>query len=310
MALKYTKIPRDTFQHVQINAGIILTEFDPFNPTIDTTKIIGATSGGIEFTAEPEYSDYGEDIDNVPNNSKQLKRLTSIEATMSGTFVSVNAEAARKLVGAADIAVSSEGVTAILPRQDLNYGTPISDTSVASPDDFTTLWFVGDYSEFNSGTSAGFIAIKLENALNNAGFSMQTSKDDKGEFEFEFVGHYDLNNVDKIPYEIYVKEGDNRYVVKADYTALKNHLSVGDKTTGVIALDRDLPIGAHIEYHSSDPTIATVTVDSDDPNVKSEITAVSEGSCYIHAVVIHTPAGADDPPITYGEAKTQIIVSL
>ena len=82
--MKFTTIATDAFQKFQLNAGIILTEFDPESPTVDRSKIFGATSGGTNFTATPEYSDYGEDVDNVPINTKELKVLQSVTATMSG----------------------------------------------------------------------------------------------------------------------------------------------------------------------------------------------------------------------------------
>lgn len=68
-----------------------------------TAGIIGATSGGVSFTATPTYTDYGEDIDNAPVNVKELKRLDSWEVTMSGTFITVNAELVKRLIGAGDI---------------------------------------------------------------------------------------------------------------------------------------------------------------------------------------------------------------
>lgn len=61
--MKYTKIPETTFQNLQLNAGVLLSEFDPSTATVDNSAIIGATTGGVNFTAVPAFSDYGEDID-------------------------------------------------------------------------------------------------------------------------------------------------------------------------------------------------------------------------------------------------------
>ena len=57
--MKFTKIPTNTFETIQINAGVLLSEFDPTSPTVTDAKILGATTGGITFTATPTYSDYG-----------------------------------------------------------------------------------------------------------------------------------------------------------------------------------------------------------------------------------------------------------
>ena len=75
--MKFTQIPADTFENLQMNAGILLDEFTPSTGVIG--NIIGATTGGINFTATPTYSDYGEDIDNCPKNMKELKKLDSWE---------------------------------------------------------------------------------------------------------------------------------------------------------------------------------------------------------------------------------------
>lgn len=189
--MKFTQIPSDAFKEIQLNAGILLDKFTPATQTIG--NIIGATSGGINFTATPEFSDYGEDIDNCPKNMKELKKLESWEAKMSGTFVTVSAELAKLLVGAGD--ADSADATHIVPRNDL------------AQTDFEDIWFVGDYSDVNTGTNAGFIAIHLLNALSTSGFQIQSSDDAKGTFSFEFTGHYSMDDQDKVPFEIYIQQG-------------------------------------------------------------------------------------------------------
>lgn len=72
--MKFTKIPVDTFQKLQINAGILTTDFTPATGTIGEAGQIGATTGGVNFSATPEYSDYGEDIDNCPKNTKGAEK--------------------------------------------------------------------------------------------------------------------------------------------------------------------------------------------------------------------------------------------
>ena len=192
--MKYTKIPTDTFKNLQLNAGVLLKSFDVETQTLAADSIVGATSGGVSFTAVPSYIDFGEDIDNCPKSTKELMRNDTWEAKMSGTFASVTKSLAKTLVGAADMSGSK-----ITPRSDL------------ADADFFDLWWVGDYSEVNEdGTStgkAGFIAIHLLNALSTGGFSIQSSDKGKGQFEFEFTGHYSMEDQDKVPFELYVQEG-------------------------------------------------------------------------------------------------------
>ena len=62
--MKYTKIPETTFKNLQLNAGVLLSAFNPTSATVSGEAIIGATTGGINFTATPTYNDFGQDIDN------------------------------------------------------------------------------------------------------------------------------------------------------------------------------------------------------------------------------------------------------
>lgn len=188
---RFTKIPTNTFQEIQMNAGIFCEEFNP--ATGEITGMLGATTGGGSFSAAPEYSDFGEDIDNCPKNTKELKRLDDITCTMSGTFVTLSAASVRRLMGAADI--DSQDATHIVPRRDLDVA------------DFDDLWWVGDYSDKNGATNGGYCAIHLINALNTSGFQLQSTDKAKGQFAFEFTGHYSISAQDTVPYEVYLKSG-------------------------------------------------------------------------------------------------------
>lgn len=195
--MKFTQVAADTFEKLQLNAGVLLTEFDPTTASLDRTKIFGATTGGVSFTAAPEYTDFGEDVDNVPNNTKELKVLSTVTVTMSGTFLTVDTSTAKTLIGAADVAGNK-----ITPRADL------------LSTDFKDIWWVGDYSDVNvdgtgqTGSKAGFIAIKLINALSTGGFQIQSGKDAKGQMSFEFTGHYSIADTSIVPFELYIKEGE------------------------------------------------------------------------------------------------------
>lgn len=189
--MKYTQIPATAFKNIQMNAGILVDSFTPASQTIG--NLIGATTGGINFTATPTFKDYGDDIDNCPKNMMELKNLESWEAKLSGTFVTVTAELAKMLIASADIDSSDD--THIVPRNDLDEA------------DFEDVWWVGDYSDENTGDNAGFCAIHLMNALSTGGFQIQSTDKAKGQFSFEFTGHYSMDAQTTPPFEIYVKQG-------------------------------------------------------------------------------------------------------
>ena len=196
--MKFTKIPSDAFQKLQINAGILTTDFTPSTGEIGAAGQIGATTGGVNFTATPTFTDFGEDIDNCPKNMKELKRQDMVEAKMSGTFVNADTKTAKMLCGAADIDTSD--TTKVVPRTDLK------------DSDFTDLWLVGDYSDKNGAKNGGFIAIHMLDALSTGGFQLKTADTAKGQFAFEFTAHYSIAEQDKVPYEIYIKAGTEETV--------------------------------------------------------------------------------------------------
>lgn len=194
---KFTQIPTNTFKKLQLGAGILTTGFDPATGELIASNIIGATSGGVSFEATPSFSDFGEDIDNCPKNTKELKKLDSWEAKMSGSFVTMDTAAAVSVIGTA--AVASGDQTKVVPRNSVD------------AKDFKDIWWVGDYSDINEDGSstgkAGFIAIKLINALSTGGFKIQSGDKAKGTFEFEYTGHYSIENIDTVPFELYIKAG-------------------------------------------------------------------------------------------------------
>lgn len=189
--MKFTQIPTTAMEEMQLNAGVLLSSFTP--STAEVTGIIGATTGGIQFSATPTFSDFGEDIDNCPKNMMELKRQESVEVKISGTFVTVTTTTAKKLMAAADIGTTDQ--TKITPRNDLK------------TEDFADLWWVGDYSDKNGATNGGFVAIHVMHALNTGGFQLQTGDKSKGQFPFEFTGHYSIDAQDVVPYEVYIKAG-------------------------------------------------------------------------------------------------------
>lgn len=191
--MKYTKIPENAFKNLQLNAGVLLSDFNPATATVENESIIGATTGGINFTATPTYTDFGEDIDNCPKNMKELKKLDSWEAKCSGTFVTIDTAVAKSLIGAADIGQSD--TTKVTPRNDLAQA------------DFSDIWIVGDYSDENGDTNGGFVAIHMMNALSTGGFQIKTADKAKGQFAFEYTAHYSMSAQDTVPFELYIKAG-------------------------------------------------------------------------------------------------------
>lgn len=257
--MKYTQIPATAFQNIQLNAGILVDSFVPATGTIG--RLIGATTGGVNFTDTPEFSDFGEDIDNCPKNTKELKKLTSHEAKMSGTFVTLDAATVHLLAAAAD--VDELDATHIIPRNDLEQT------------DFKDVWWVGDYSDKNTGDNAGYVAIHLINALNTGGFQIQSSDKAKGQFAFEFTGHYSMDEQDKVPYEIYIKQGGEEVTPSVLISTHAASITEGDTVTLTAVTN---PASQTVTWSSSDTSVATVTSGG-------VVEGVAEGNAIITATI-------------------------
>ncbi len=183
---RFSVVSQDVFDEFQVDAGVLLKSFDPANPELVDEDIICATTGGINPTCVPTYSDWGEDVDNVPNGTKELMHLDSYECSLGFTALNTTAEVIRMALGAADIGAENG---AIIPRRDLK------DT------DFADVWWVGDRSD------GGLVAIRLINALSSDGFSLQTTKNGKGQISVALAGHPSIKDQNKVPMEFYVQEG-------------------------------------------------------------------------------------------------------
>lgn len=182
--MKFTKIPQDTFEQLQVDAGVLVKNFTPTaSATLDEADIITATTGGIQVSCVPTYSDYGEDVDNCPANMKELKHLDSWECRMAFTALGTSVELIKLSLGAAD--VDGTNTAKIIPRRDLDQA------------DFGDLWWIGDRAD------GGFVAVKIMNALSTSGFSLQTTKNGKGQNSIELTGHVSIDAQDVVPMEFY-----------------------------------------------------------------------------------------------------------
>lgn len=201
MALTYTQIPVNTFKELVLNAGIMVDEFTPADGTIG--NILGATTGGLQFTATPSTVDFGEDIDNCPKGTKQLMQVDDWDISASGTLLTINADVVARQLALADVeSVSgSTGLSKITLRKDIDI-----------ENDFKDVWIIADYGD------GGFIAIHMKDVMSTGGFSLQTTDKGKGQFAFTYTAHYSIDAQDDVPCEIYVQEGEEIVTTPATNT--------------------------------------------------------------------------------------------
>ena len=180
---KFTKIPENAFQALQLDAGVLLNTFDPSDPDEPADEdIICATTGGIQISCIPQFSDLAADVDNAPNGIKEFVHLDSWNCTVAFTSLGTSVELLKLALGAAD---SDSSTSKIAPRRDLDQ------------EDFADLWWVGDRAD------GGLVACKIYNALSTGGLSLQTGKNAKGQISVTLTGHVSLNEQDLMPMEFY-----------------------------------------------------------------------------------------------------------
>lgn len=180
---KFTRIPADTFEQIQTDAGILLYDFDPATGTVADDDIICPTTGGITAACVPTYSDLGDDVDNCPANLLELKHLDSWDCSLAFTSLGTSPRSIRLALGAADI--DSTDATKIVPRMNLK------------TTDAQDIWWVGDRAD------GGMVAVCLKNALSTSGFSLQTTKSGKGQTSVTLTGHVTVATQDVVPMEFY-----------------------------------------------------------------------------------------------------------
>lgn len=179
---KFTVIPQDTFESLQLNAGVLLKTFDPATVKEPNDEdIICATTGGITASCVPTFADLGDDVDNCPKNMKELMNLESWECKMSFTSLGTSPAGIKLALGCADI----DGTTKIVPRSEL------------AQTDFSDVWWVGDRAD------GGCVAIQLKNALSTGGFSLKTTDKGKGNTSVELTGHVSIDNQKEVPMVFY-----------------------------------------------------------------------------------------------------------
>lgn len=184
---EFTAVPKNAFDEMQLDAGVLLNNFSPASPSISDSDIICATTGGISISCVPEFEDLAEDVDNAPNGLMEFKKLSSWECTVSTTSLGTSEDVLQLALGASD--VGNDG--AVVPRRDVKLT------------DFKDIWWVGDRAD------GGFVACKIINALSTGGLTLQTTKNGKGTIGLELMGHVSLEDQTTMPMEFYVAEGED-----------------------------------------------------------------------------------------------------
>ena len=245
---RFTIIAKDAFDALQTDAGVVLTKYDPYHPYDDPASddILATTTGGVSPTCTPTYTDYGADVDNVPNNMMEFKRLDGWDCGLGFTSIKFNAENTKWGLGAADISTLSNGVKVIKPRMDVKLS------------DFKELWWVGDKA------NGGAYAICIKNGLSTGGLSIKTNKNGKGTNAVTVTGHVSIHAQKEVPMVFYdippEDEAGTAYIAQlydehtnSDITAEK--VDIGTELSGTLSVAEGYVLSTvHITMGGTDIT--------------------------------------------------------
>ena len=189
-------IRSETFQKLQLNAGIFLKNLD-YSSTTDAsalktaiasaisagTTILGATRGGGSFTVTRELRT--PEVDGMRYPFKGSDFVDSVDAYLSTTLVEVTPANVTATLGNATATTSGKKTTIKMH------------TAVQSSDYISSLTWVGDLAD------GQLVAITLKNALNTADFSLTFTDKGEGTLAAEFHARQaSVNDYDEAPFEV------------------------------------------------------------------------------------------------------------
>ena len=191
--MAFTGFTAQTAKHLQLDAGAFLKDYDPTTDTWETakaTKLIGATQGGGSFSAVPTVR--RSEIDGVKGAAKGLEALDEWTVTLTANIKEVTVDSLKLALGAAksESASKPEGYTKITGK-----------TEITLEDYMENLTWVGRL----SGSEKPVIIV-VKNALSTNGLSLTMADKSEGVVAVTVTAHYDPENLDEAPFDIYYPE--------------------------------------------------------------------------------------------------------
>ena len=243
-----TPLRTETFENLQLNAGIFLKNFD-YSSIADAaalkaaiaseiaagTNLLGATRGGGSFVVTRELR--SPEADGKRYGYVGDKFVDSCDAHLSTTLIEMTAQNVKDAFGSASITTSGKKTT-------IKLGTAIGTSAYMQK-----LCWAGDLAD------GRLVLISLDNALNTADFNLTFTDKGEGTLPVEFHAHQgDVSDYDYAPMEIVYFEPDG--TAEAITVTSTAGTSVGNTA---LATTNTLASGQHYVYKvgtaSSAPSI-------------------------------------------------------
>lgn len=261
---EYTTITEEQFGSMQFDSGVILSDFDPTNPTdITGDKILFATTGDISINAGKELVDLGEDVNNLHGQLKELQYLSTRSHTVTFTALNLDAITLAYALGAAD----TSSITGS------NTGSQVSLRNYIKLSDFKDIWWVGML------IGGGVVAVNLKNALSTDDVSLSTTKDGKGNLSVTLTAFGTIRDLTLVPITYY-------YLPEIKITLDKEDITLTVEGTTTITASISVPTYmTNVTVTWTTPgTTVSVTADPQNQN-QATITALREGRTILYATL-------------------------
>lgn len=181
-----TRISADAADKMQINAGLLLNNFDVKNPVEPADEdIVCETTGDFSITCTPTVEDFFADVNNAPTNTKEGKQITGWECSLGVTALSITEENLILSLGAAD-AMEDGGIR---PRR------------TYKAEDFKSLYWIGDMIDEKK-----LFAIVMDDTVSTGGLSFTSTNNGKGGLALTLMPHSTITNIEKVPMAFYILE--------------------------------------------------------------------------------------------------------
>lgn len=191
-----TPLREETFENLQLNAGIFIKNFTYSSITTAAalktaiasaitagTNLLGATRGGGSFTVTREMRT--PEVDGKRYGFKGDTFIDSVEAQLSTTLIEITPENLVNALGSATATTSGNKTTITLS------------TALNTTDYLTNLCWIGDLAD------GRYVLICLKNALNTADLTLTFSDKGEGTLPVEFHARQaSVNDYDTAPFEI------------------------------------------------------------------------------------------------------------
>ena len=191
--MAFTGFTANTAKKLLLDAGAFVHNYDPTTDTWDTIKdtmVIGATQGGGSFSAVPTVRRI--EIDGVKGAAKGLEALDEWVVTITANVKEVSADT---------IALALASSTSAPAEKPEGYTKISANNAIALDDYLDNIAWIGRL----SGSQTPVIIV-VKNALNTNGLSLTMADKAEGVIALTFTGHYDPENLDSPPFDIYYPE--------------------------------------------------------------------------------------------------------